>query len=254
MATIGIAPIPADAHKQCDERITRLAQRLPLMQILFVRSANSPFITPGALQRGPAGDADSKRDISQVGLKQCDNAAFRFFSKLDNVALILHSTAVRTKKTGQLVFAEQCRSLRGNAPILPVQRLYPGSGSRFRGEFNDALIKTEEAFQRLGNVPLARYYEDPDVHAAFKLYALHVLHEILELVEPKLLKDQDERFQFQLMVFGHGVYNQAIALYAAELLFHTQQQKDVILNATVEELEVIQVDRRHSKYHKAIST
>lgn len=58
-----------------------------------------------------------------MGPSQCAKAGSNYFGKLLNVGYILHSPVGRCKTTARLVFTEHCRSINGNAPIQPVQRL-----------------------------------------------------------------------------------------------------------------------------------
>jgi len=116
------------------------------------------------------------------------------------------------------------------------------------------VAKTEAAFAQKGNASLQVFYasSEEDVKAAFETYALHVLLEMLSITEARLLADQDERFACQVAIFGHAVYLQAIALVVAEIQLHAQADKDVILNTVVGEVDVLQVEKRKTKYVKTL--
>ena len=109
----------------------------------------------------------------------------------------------------------------------------------------------EAAFNRLGYVPLRRYWETPAVKEAFRVYALHVWHEILQILHPRLPQSQRDFDPVQVPIFGHAVFNQALAVYLAEACHYPTAQLDAFVDSTLGEVDVLVCARRSGKHIKA---
>ena len=215
---------------------------------------------------------------------QCEEAGSRYFGKLTNVAFILHSPAIRCRSTARLVFQEHCRSINGNSPIVPVQRLCtfgppawrgpaqpphrrgvcvraggrgtdPPNAKNFRAsapEFAAAVATCEAAFDKLGYKSLRAYYADPAVKAALRVYAVHAWREVLQILEPRLRQSQRDFDPVQVLIFGHAVFTQAMAAFVAEQRACPAEQQAALLDVVLGEVDVITIARRsctHVKTH-----
>lgn len=130
----------------------------------------------------------------------------------------------------------------------------PPNAAKFQGsapEFAAAVAVCEAAFDRLGYVPLRRYWEAAEVKDALRTYAVHAWHEILQILFPRLPDNQRDFDPVQVPIFGHAVFTQALAVYLAEACHYPAAQQAAFVDCTLDELDVLVCARRSGKHVKA---
>ena len=119
---------------------------------------------------------------------------------------------------------------------------------RTQPEFSAAVGIVDAACERVGHKALdGEYLGDPAVAAALDDVAFYAWKDVLAVLEPAL-NDQDDRDAVQVMIFGHDIVSQMMALFVANILMLRDEHISMIKNVVLGETDVLVVDKKKAAH------
>lgn len=186
--------------------------------IILLRHANA--------EKVPDGD-DRERPLSAVGITQCEAAWQGWFLPFqDNPAYVVDAGSRRTVEAGQKVCAEAIL-WQTTAPELYFNDPRAADATLFNA-----------VFHRLGHVSLTHYLAEPGMQEYFAEYAWRAIMGVRNALANQLaaIEPRPGEPKPMLVIVGHGVTHQAIALMMADAV---AMSTDTIVSCALGEAEAL---------------